>query len=558
MSLGSARHRKHWGWGYADEQPSAPDLSAAAGFLSGHLGFGSAEPTAPAPLPGLPAPRLRAPESVAGWCSVDPAVRARHAYGSSYRDVVRGFRGEFPCPPDVVALPGDERELEATLEWALGAGATVIAYGGGTSVAGGVEPGGAGDVVTIDTTRLDRVLEVDTESLAARIQAGASGPGLESQLGEYGLTLRHFPQSFQFQTLGGAIATRASGHFATGPTHIDEFVESVRALTPAGWWESRRLPSSGAGPSPDRLLLGSEGTLGIISEAWVRVLRRPVHRASAVVLFASFAAGAAAARALVQAGLRPANLRLLDPEEARLTLAGDGSAALLLVGFEGAGTDMGRVVESLLAAALACCRDCGGTAAAGAGGSPAASPGGTARADRDRSSAAEVWRDAFFRAPYVRDVLVAIGVLSETFESAITWNRFDRFVESVLGATRAAVLEVCGAGHVTCRVTHVYADGAAPYFTVLAPAARGGELEQWEAIKAAASEAVLAGGGTITHHHAVGRDHRPWYDRQRPDPFALALAAAKSAVDPGWQLNPGVLLADAVAGGPDGRRRGHP
>jgi alkyldihydroxyacetonephosphate synthase len=169
-----------------------------------------------------------------------------------------------------------------------------------------------------------------------------------------------------------------------------------------------------------------------------------------------------------------------------------------------------------------------------------------------------VWRDAFFRAPYVRDVLVAIGVLSETFESAITWNRFDSFVESVLGATRAAVLEVCGAGHVTCRVTHVYADGAAPYFTVLAPAARGGELEQWEAIKAAASEAVLAGGGTITHHHAVGRDHRPWYDRQRPDPFALALAAAKSAVDPGWQLNPGVLLADAVAGGPDGRRRGHP
>jgi alkyldihydroxyacetonephosphate synthase len=267
----------------------------------------------------------------------------------------------------------------------------------------------------------------------------------------------------------------------------------------------------------------------VITEAWVRVLRRPVFRSSAVVKFESFTAGAEAARAVVQAGLRPANLRLLDADEARLTFAGDGSAALLLVAFESAEVE----VAPLLAAALDRCRQ---------GGGAVAGDGGPARASSSGPDAAEQWRDAFLRAPYVRDVLVAIDVLSETFESAVTWDRFEPFVEAVLAATRAAVAEQCGGGHVSCRLTHIYADGAAPYFTVLAPARRGGELEQWAQVKAAAAEAVLAAGGTITHHHAVGRDHRAWYDRQRPDPFARALAGAKAAVDPKWQLNPGVLL----------------
>jgi alkyldihydroxyacetonephosphate synthase len=521
------RALKHWGWGYADEQPSPEALRDQAAFLAGHLGFGSPEPESPAPLPALPAPRLAPPSALAPVCATNDADRARHALGSSYVDVVRGFRGEFPAPPDVVARPNSESEAQAVLEWAIAAGAAVIPFGGGTSVAGGVEPRGLdtyAGVVTIDLTGLDRVLEIDRTSLAARIQAGARGPRLESQLAAHGLTLRFYPQSFQFSTLGGWIATRAAGHFATGPTHIDDLVESVRALTPAGGWESRRLPGSGAGISPDRLLLGSEGTLGVITEAWVRIRPRPEQRASAAVRFpAGFLAAADAVRAVVQGGLAPANCRLIDPVEARLTGAGDGEHAVLVLGFESGGVD----VEPAMTAALAMCQAHGGRAE---------------RRGPGRSEGEAGWREAFLRAPYLRDMFVAIGVLSETFETAITWERLPEFVPAVTAAAEAAVREVCGAGTVTCRLTHAYPDGAAPYFTVLAPARRGEETEQWGQIKRAASDALLAAGGTITHHHAVGRDHRPWYDRQRPDPFATALGAAKLALDPAWALNPGVLL----------------
>jgi alkyldihydroxyacetonephosphate synthase len=535
-----SRRRKHWGWGYEDEQPSAQELRAQAAFISQHLGFGSADPEPAVPLSEvtLPAPSLAPPASLAEVCSTDDHERALHAYGRSYRDVIRAFRGRFEHPPDVVARPTDERELESVLEWALGAGAAVIPFGGGTSAVGGVEPavdrGRFAGVVTVDVTAFDRVVEIDRVSLAARIQAGASGPVLEQQLRQSGLTLRHFPQSFEFSTLGGWIATRAGGHFATLYTHIDDLVESVRALTPSGVWQSRRLPGSGAGISPDRLLIGSEGTLGVITEAWVRVRERPRYRASVGVRFADMLSGARAVRALSQSGLHPSNCRLIDAAEARLTGVGDGSSTLLVLGFESPAFDQGAV----MALALECCGDYGGAwegqGSRGAGTSQAHQGG--------RDDAVGSWREAFLRVPYVRDTLVAMGVLSETFETAITWDRFEEFLADVIARTERAVREVCGAGTVTCRLTHVYPDGPAPYFTVVAPARRGAELEQWAAIKAAASEAVLAGGGTITHHHAVGRDHRPWYDRQRPEPFAAALRAAKRELDPAGALNPGVLV----------------
>jgi alkyldihydroxyacetonephosphate synthase len=409
----------------------------------------------------------------------------------------------------------------------------VIPFGGGTSVVAGVE-GDVGEdyagVVTIDLKGLNGVLEVDRTSLAARIQGGALGPDLEAALGEHGLTLRHFPQSFQYSTLGGWIATRSGGHFATLYTHIDDLVESVRAITPTGVWESRRLPGSGAGVSPDRMLIGSEGILGLITEAWVRVRPRPDHRTSAAVQFADFSAGAGAVRALSQAGLYPTNCRLIDAREAATTGAGDGSRAILLLGFEAAEHD----VEPWMSLALECCADHGGEWER-----RASRPPGTGS---ERAGAVGSWREAFLRAPYLRDTFVAMGVLSETFETSITWDRFPEFHEAVLATATAAVRETCGTGSVTCRFTHVYPDGPAPYYTILAPARRGSELEQWGEIKQAASEALLVAGGTITHHHAVGRDHRPWYDRQRPDRFAAALRAAKAAVDPAGVLNPGVLI----------------
>jgi len=520
------RRLKHWGWGYEDQQPPFEQVRDAALGLRAHLGFGEAEVERPVPLEDveLRAPRIEIPDTLTEIAATDDYSRASHALGKAYRDVVRGFRGQFDDPPDAVMSPRDEHELERLLDWACSDDVAVIPYGGGTSVVGGVEPRGLERAVSVDVKALDRVLEIDRASRAARIQGGATGPGLEDQLREHDLTLRHFPQSFEYSTLGGWIATRAGGHFATLMTHIDDLVESVRALTPGGWWESRRLPGSGAGPSPDRMLIGSEGTLGVITEAWMRVQERPRWKASAGVLFDRFAEGAEAVRALSQSGLWPSNCRLLDEGEGALTMAAPDGKALLVLGFESAD----HPVDAWLDRALELARDHGGEARESSTGAEGDSVG--------------TWRNAFVQAPYLRDTFVAGGVISETFETAITWDQWEDFVAAVRERAEGAVTDVCGGGRVTCRFTHVYPDGPAPYFTVLAPAKRGGEIEQWDAIKRAVSEVIADRGGTITHHHAVGRDHRPWYDRQRPDAFAEALAGAKGALDPGWNLNPGVLL----------------
>ena len=515
------------------------DLRAAAPRIRERLRFGG-EPEEPRPLEEieLPAPRLDAPRSLAALISEERHERVSHALGKAYRDVVRGMRGEIEHPPDLVARPRNEAELEAVLAWCSDAGAAAIPFGGGTSVVGGVEPrvGAAyAGVVTIDLAAFDRVLEVDRASRAVRVQAGVLGPALNDQLAADGLTLRHFPQSFEYSTLGGWIATRAGGHFATVWTHIDDLVASVRAISPAGEWESRRLPGSGAGPSPDRMLIGSEGILGVITEAWIRVHERPVHKLSAGVAFESFAAGAEAVRELSQSGLNPANCRLLDPAEAELTGAGAPGRALLVLGFESAHHPVDASMDQALEVARA------------HGGDPRDVRGrGEDSGDGDAVGA---WRGAFLAAPYLRDTLVACGVLTETFETAITWDRFAEFHAAVIEKARPAAAEAsgapvegAGAPRISCRFTHVYPDGPAPYYTVLAPARRGSEVAQWDEVKAAVSEALIAGGGTITHHHAVGRDHRPWYDRQRPDRFADALRAAKRAVDPAATLNPGVLI----------------
>ncbi len=276
------------------------------------------------------------------------------------------------------------------------------------------------------------------------------------------------------------------------------------------------------GPSPDRLLLGSEGTLGVITQAWLRAQPRPVHRWSATLGAPDLATGARAVRLLLQSGLTPATCRLIDPAEAALAGTLTTGEAALVLGLE----SLALPLEAEAELCLALCRDAGlRVVESGV-----------------RGAAGDAWRSSFVRAPYTREQLVLLGVLVETFETACTWDAFEPLVAQVTAATEDALRRVCGGGRVTCRLTHVYPDGAAPYFTVLAPARRGSEVAQWDEVKAAASEALAAAGGTITHHHAVGRDHRPWYDRQRPEPFARALRAAQRAVDPAGVLNPGVLL----------------
>jgi alkyldihydroxyacetonephosphate synthase len=533
--------RSWWGWGNVEDAVDSAERAALAErvgvLLPGHE-LTDHEPPAVTDL-DLPRSRVTAPTSLIELASDDPADRAAHSHGKAFRDVVRNLHGEFAHVPDLVVRPRRERDVVDVLDWCTRDGVAVIPYGGGSSVVGGVEPRFDGRAVTLDLSRLDAVLEVDAVSRAARIQAGTLGPHLEAQLRPHGFTLRHFPQSFEFSSLGGWLATRAGGHFATLYTHIDDLVESMRVVTPSGVSASRRLPGSGAGPSPDRLFLGSEGTLGVITEAWLRVQERPRWRAQASAQFADYGAAVAATRAVAQAGLYPANCRLLDAGEAFLNAGTSVTGGVLVLAFESADHPVG----SWLARALELCRDHGGEVPDGVRES---GPDGVRESGPDGVRAAggtvDDWRSSFLRMPYQRDALARMGMIVETFETACTWDAFDNLHAAVTAAADDAIRTVAGAGVVTCRFTHVYPDGPAPYFGVYAGGRWGSTVAQWDDIKAAVSEAIATHGGTITHHHAVGRDHLPWYVRQRPDPFAAALAAAKAALDPAGILNPGVLL----------------
>jgi alkyldihydroxyacetonephosphate synthase len=523
---------KHFGWGREGEGLSAEEeafvLSRAAARFGVKLSQSASAPRLDEIE--LEAPRVTAPASLS-FATSDHYDRAAHTFGKSYPDLARGIARDYANAPDVVAYPRDAAEVAAVLDWAGGADATITPFGGGSSVCGGVEPkrGTHKGAVTVDLRAMGKVLEVDKSSRAALIEAGTYGPALEAQLRPHGLTLRHFPQSFEYSTLGGWIATRGGGHFATLYTHIDDFVESLCMVTPQGVIESRRLPGSGAGPSPDRMMIGSEGILGIITQAWMRLQDRPTFRAGGAVRFKDFFTAARAVRAIAQAGLYPSNCRILDPAEAHNTGAADGSVAIMVLAFESADHEVGPWMKR----ALECCTDHGG--------SPEASS-----ADAHREGAAGVWRNAFIRMPYAMERLILRGVINDTFETAITWDRFEKFHDAVKAATGSAITAATGrSGEVTCRFTHVYPDGPAPYFTFHALGEPGKLGAQWHAIKSAALDAVIDNGGTVTHHHAVGRDHRPWYDRQRPPLFAEALRAAKKALDPQGLLNPGVLIDPA-------------
>lgn len=522
--------RSFWGWGYEEQAFSEAQIRQLQSLI--RMQFGELD-QALRPLPDLasldmPETGLRPPAALAHLFSRDRRDRASHTYGKAFRDIVRGLDGNYRCAPDLIARPGTQQELVDILDFAHNAGSAVIPYGGGSSVVGGTEPRYERDwpaTITVDMERFNRILEVDTRSRAALMEGGLYGPALEDGLRPQGLTLRHYPQSFEFSTLGGWIATRSGGHFASLYTHIDDLVEAIEVITPRGQLVTRRLPGSGAGPSPDRLFLGSEGTLGFITAAWMRLQARPVHRATRSLLFDSFLTGADAVRQLAQSGLYPSNCRLIDGREAMMNGIGSGQKHLLLVGFESAD----HPVDASMARAL--------EIAQGAG--------GQLQPDKRRgrtSDSAGDWRNQFIQAPYMRDALVRLGMVAETFETAITWDKFAVFHGAAMERVKTVTREICGQALVTCRFSHVYPDGPAPYYTVIAPGHAGGQCQQWDQIKAAVMETLVDLGGTITHHHAVGRDHRPGYDRQRPELFAEVLRAAKKTLDPDGLLNPGVLI----------------
>ncbi|MGZ5938518.1 MAG: FAD-binding oxidoreductase [Rhizomicrobium sp.] len=549
-TLSRRRTLRFYGWGYADEALS-PEEESRVRESAKRFGAPVEVPVPRESEFALRAPRVSVPASLAPMVSTTPYDRLVHSYGKSYADIVRMFMRDVRQPPDLVAFPKSEVDVVAILDWASRANVAVIPFGGGSSVAGGVEPdvgSSYAGTVSLDLQYLNRVIEIDRASRAARIQAGALGPELEDQLKPHGLTLRHFPQSLQLSTLGGWIATRSGGHYASLYTHIDDFVESTRTITPAGMMETRRLPSSGAGPSPDRLIIGSEGILGVIVEAWMRLQDRPVHQASASVAFPTMAKATAAVRALSQSGLFPTNCRLLDPAEARNNGVGDGTSAILVLGFESAD----HPLDAWMKRALQLVTDHQGLFDAKA---VARSLAPKNRSAEHRQGTAGQWRNAFIRMPYYRDLMVALGVITDTFETSITWDRFENLYEGVREKTSSVLREVCGheAG-VSCRFTHIYPDGPAPYFSYSALGTSNGKLSdslaKWREIKLATNEIVVGLGGTVTHHHAVGRDHRSGYERQSSPLFRMALTNAKKTLDPAGILNPGVLIdpADRAVG----------
>jgi alkyldihydroxyacetonephosphate synthase len=509
----------------------------------------------------LAEPRYTPPVELRAIGTKDKHTRAVHTYGRGYRDLVRGFQGDFGAAPDWVFSPTDEHHVTSLFRFCEKESIALIPYGGGTSVVGGVEFAATGrfrGTASVDLTKMDRVLEIDSVSRAARIQGGATGLRMAEQLRSQALSLRHYPQSFEFSTLGGWIATRAAGHYSTLYTHIDEFVESVRMVTPAGVLETRRLPSSGSGAGADcadRLVLGSEGAFGIITEAWVRLQPRPRWHASASVRFPRFDDAVVAARHIAQAGLYPSSCRVLDAGEAMLHQVAASGDSVLLMAFESAY----HPVEPWMERALSIATDLGGL-----GDEPkyttdvahSVPPRGVAvlpvsQVPRERDRAAKLdhdaedaasWRQAFLDAPYLQSALVSLGVVCDTVDTACTWDRFPALHKAVTEAASRAMQEACGAGVITCRLTHVYPDGPAPCFTFVAPGSARAELPQWAKIRTALAEAVLANGGTTTHHRAVGRLHRAAWEQERSKLFEATLAATKDRLDPEGILNPGCLI----------------
>ena len=523
-----SKRRKFWGWGFEDERAAPEHIAFAKAGLEALLDIKltGGEPPREGDI-ALRDPRVAPPASLAHLLDTSKHARLVHALGRSYLDITRALRGRFDWPPDVVATPRTAEDIARLLDFAAENAIAVIPFGGGTSVHGGIEPRDLDTPsLSLDLGGLSGLIDVDETSLLARVRAGTLGPDLEAQLKQHGLSLRHFPQSFEMSTLGGWIATRAGGHFATGPTHIDDLLAGLTVVTPRGTIETRALPGSGAGQDPNRLFLGSEGTLGVITEATMRVFRRPTARFSATARFATMDAGLAALRAIVQAGFQPTNARLVDELEAMLSGAGGPGAALLLLAYESVDQDL----LSTLTAVAEIARSHGGEI-----------PDGLKSSLKDvsgRSASADTYKAAFFRAPYLRDELALMGVFAETYETAAPWSRIDELDRRL----REAVASLGIGKHVLARrITHAYRDGCAPYYTVLCNNPADPE-RLWLDLKLAITEAMLASGGTTTHHHAVGRDLTPAWRLEVPALHREALHAVKTALDPRGLMNPGVFF----------------
>lgn len=496
----------------------------------------------------LPGPRLTEAAAMALRAVVGPdqmhsgrGWRLAHAAGKSYLDLLRQRAGDVGAVPDAVVRPADHDEVRAVVDACVEHRVAVVPFGGGTSVVGGVAPlrGGRSAVISLDLTRLDRVHEIDHTSLTARLGAGMRGPLVEESLGREGLTLGHLPQSFEQSTVGGWVATRSAGQASSGHGRIDDLVQALTCVTPAGDLQLGRGPASAAGPGLLELLVGSEGTLGVITSATLAVRPLPEVSVYAGWSFPSFPHGLAALRALAQRlgpGLMPDVCRLSDPDETQvtLTLAGSSAATLALRGYLRA---RGHRAGCLAVFGWEGDRDLVALRR-----HRAARLFGAQRGVSLGRAPGQAWLRSRFSAPYLRDTLLDHGVLVETLETAADWIRLPGVYAAVRSALARTLASPGPAPVVQCHVSHVYRTGASLYVTVVGAQDRDDPIGQWQQAKAAATDAILASGGTLTHHHAVGVDHAPWMPREVGDTGLAVLRAAKSALDPTGVLNPGKLL----------------
>ncbi|WP_378742723.1 FAD-binding oxidoreductase [Nocardia brasiliensis] len=458
--------------------------------------------------------------------SADHRHRLRHAGGKSTPDLLRRRAEEPQDAPDAVVCPADHDQVLAVLAYCAEHAIAVVPFGGGTSVVGGVDPvrGRFDTVIAVDLRRLDTVSQVDPVSGMATLGAGVTGPRAEELLGAHGLSLGHFPQSFEFASIGGFAATRSSGQASAGYGRFDDMVQRLKIATPTGTLELGRPPASAAGPDLRELFVGSEGALGVITEVTLRVHPIPETTAYQGWSFPDFETGAAALRSVVQAGAAPTVLRLSDEAETGVNLApasdigGNAvSGCLAITTFEGSEAHV--AARSAEASALL------------------AAAGGTALGE----TPAREWEHGRFGAPYMRDALLDVGVLCETLETATTWANLANLKAKVTAALTDSLSGLGTPPLVMCHISHTYPTGASLYFTVVAKQLDD-PIAQWYTAKRAAGDAIVAADGTITHHHAVGTDHRPWLPAEIGDLGVRVLRAVKAELDPAGILNPGKLV----------------
>jgi alkyldihydroxyacetonephosphate synthase len=515
------REQVFWGWGEPGAGPSVPEH--LSGFLRDRLGLSGELVGRPVSLEDV---RLREPaldpalrrrlDDITGAVRDDREARVLRCRGKSYLDLLAQRAGDCEDAPDAVVAPAGHDQVLAVLQACSEAGVAVVPFGGGTSVVGGLEPlrGPFEALISLDLARIDQVVAVDTRSRTATLGAGLRLPEADRALAAHGLRLAHLPQSYEWATVGGCVATRSAGQASTGHGRVDENLIAARVATPLGDLATRDAPASAAGPELRRLVAGSEGALGVITSVTLRVHPVAAEERYEGWLLPDFETGCDALRQLEQAGLAPVVARLSDEDETRfaLALAGAGpivrrragDRCLLIVGWEG--TSRRRDAVRMLRAA-----------------------GGRFGARRP----GERWARSRFDGPHLRDDLLDRGVMVETLETATTWSNLPALHEAVRSALPGLL--------VSCHVSHLYPTGASLYFTVLGR--QGGDpAAQWRGLKKRATDAVVAAGGTLTHHHAVGRDHAPWMAAEVGELGLGVLRAIKGRCDPAGIMNPGKLV----------------